>query len=943
MKSNRSDRLQSAICPPAMPMVRVILLLALFFSPATILAGEKRTPALKSQLVVGSELDYPPYALVNEQGRADGFSVDLFKAVAEVMGFAVSFRVGPWEEVRTALERGEIDALPHVAYSLERDRLFDFSTLHTLSYGAVFVREGEPGIRSESDLEGRKIVVMRSDIAHDYLISKHFTDRILAERTVAGALRRLAAGEGDFAFVPRLVGLTTARELGLTHIHTTGPKIRLAGRGYGFAVREGDTDLLDHLNQGLKIIKTTGRFDAIFEKWFGVVNPERTAPEFNTGLRDGHWLPAAARNDALIITLILLMIAPLAWNQWGAVKGMGDRKRILILVGIMTMVAVVISGAAIRILYLTSLAQQRAHLVDAVTSQARLIEAVARFDREHSRKLRHHAEALKIPGLRPYLDDPTAATLSQIEQAHANHRGFGQSGEFTLARRQGDQIIYLWRHRHYDLDQPRPVPFSSRLAEAMRRALSGQSGSLIGSDYRNVTVLAAYEPVAILDLGIVAKIDLSEVRTPFLQAALLVAVIGLIVILGGAVFFFRISNPIMEKISRQEIARQTAEASSRSKSEFLAIMSHEIRTPLNVLLGMSDLLQESSLSMDQKRQLTMVHNAGEHLLTIINDILDLSKIEVGAVTLEPAPLRPEKMARLVAEMMRGRMEKKGLTFIFDPAPDLPEWILGDEGRLKQILINLLGNAVKFTERGHITLKLAYRHEKGELWITIGDTGVGIGPDQLEKIFDKFTQADASISRRYGGTGLGLAISRNLVELMGGTISVNSALGRGSTFHITIPLPPGAAPAPVPTVPSIPMVQENLPPLNILLAEDSEDNQTLVLNYLKDTPWRIETVMDGQEALERVQSGGLDLVLMDIQMPIMDGYAATRQIRRWERRQERQPLPILALSAHALETEKQKSLDVGCDAHLTKPIKKKVLLDKIHQFTAMADQNATDRP
>nr|CRH05817.1 putative Histidine kinase with two bacterial extracellular solute-binding protein domains and one response regulator receiver domain, one HisKA domain and one HATPase domain [Candidatus Magnetococcus massalia] len=392
-------------------------------------------------------------------------------------------------------------------------------------------------------------------------------------------------------------------------------------------------------------------------------------------------------------------------------------------------------------------------------------------------------------------------------------------------------------------------------------------------------------------------------------------------------------------------AKSEAERANRAKSEFLAVMSHEIRTPLNVLLGMSDVLQESSLSDQQRSQLGMVHDSGNHLLTLINDILDLSKIEVGAVVLDTAPFQPHALFTQVGEMMGSRAAERDLTFELKLATGLPDWVMGDEGRLRQVLINLLSNAVKFTEVGKVLFDVTFDAAQDHYRMAIEDSGEGISPEHLEHIFDKFTQADASISRRYGGSGLGLAISENLIELMGGGIRVTSQLGRGSRFEIEITLPSTAAPAAEQqegSVDSTDVTERPFRPLRLLLVDDSKDNQTLIQTYLKQTPWQVDTAMDGLEALQRITSGEVayDLVLMDIQMPVMDGYTATEKIRAWEKEQGVDPLPVLALSAHALESEQRKSLAVGCDAHLTKPIKKKRLIEVI-QKVSMDRARASD--
>jgi len=250
-----------------------VFLLALAASVFFVAASRADEGEAPSRILVGSELDYPPYALVTADGQADGFSVDLMKAVCEAMGIEVAFRVGPWNEVRAALERGEIDALPLVSYSVERDEVFDFTMPHTVAHGAVFKRRDTPGIASVVEMRDKAIIVMRGDAGHDWLVRNDISDNLVLTSTVEESLKLLASGRHDFALAPRTVGLFTLRQLGLADIETTGPLISAYGRGYGFAVRQGNEPLLLQLNEGLRVVKETGRYDEIYEKWFGVVEP----------------------------------------------------------------------------------------------------------------------------------------------------------------------------------------------------------------------------------------------------------------------------------------------------------------------------------------------------------------------------------------------------------------------------------------------------------------------------------------------------------------------------------------------------------------------------------------------------------------------------------------------------------------------------------------------
>jgi len=529
------------------------------------------------------------------------------------------------------------------------------------------------------------------------------------------------------------------------------------------------------------------------------------------------------------------------------------------------------------------------------------------------------------------------------------------------------------------------------------------------------------------------------------------------------------------------VAREAALAASLAKSEFLSSMSHEIRTPMNAILGMADLLAESQLTIEQHRFVSVMVSNGNALLSLINGILDLARIESGRFTLAETEFDLEDLVEHIAETLSVRAHEKGLELTTRIPPDVPRSVVGDSLRLRQVLINLVGNAIKFTEQGEVAIVVEHAtDDAGQLSFSVRDTGIGIAHEQIEAVFQSFTQVDSSATRKYGGTGLGLAIATRLVEMMGGRLAVTSELGKGSVFHFTIPLveaekpnftrdnvprldgvrilvvddnetnrfilkelvaslggsaveacdgeqaiaeaararargkpyeivlldyrmpamdglqvaqhlrlqasdaPPvilmlssedlrrsretilsaidvylikpvrrteliqamvtalNGKPVQIEVVRSVAAANASVgevSPLRILLAEDSPDNRNLISAYLRNHPYTLDAAENGQVALTKFMRGSYDLVLMDVNMPVMDGFTAVRKIRQWEHQQGHALTPIAALTASATEEDIRRSAEAGCTIHVSKPIKKARLLDAIRELTTSSRELA----
>jgi signal transduction histidine kinase/CheY-like chemotaxis protein len=386
---------------------------------------------------------------------------------------------------------------------------------------------------------------------------------------------------------------------------------------------------------------------------------------------------------------------------------------------------------------------------------------------------------------------------------------------------------------------------------------------------------------------------------------------------GGVVSVFHDVTAAERRLAQ---AKMNAEAANQAKSQFLATMSHEIRTPLNAVLGLNELMLHSSLDLQQRRHAELIGSSGRLLLALINDILDVSRIEAGHMQLTSAPFSVRTAAEGVVALMQERALDKGLALRLEVIPNEDAWIQGDAIRIQQILFNLIGNAVKFTDQGSVQVSIAAEPGAGRaltLRLVVSDTGIGIAASAMPTLFDRFTQADSTTMRRYGGSGLGLAITREIVQMMGGTIEMTSTPGLGSRFVVLLPsrfadrgeLAPGSAeqcragPA--------------RPPLRILVAEDNDVNQILIDAVLARMGYVVHLVANGLLAVEAVRRGDYDLVLMDLQMPAMDGMEATRAIRALG--DVRAAIPIIAMTANAFEEDRQACLAAGMDDYLSKPI------------------------
>jgi ABC-type amino acid transport substrate-binding protein/nitrogen-specific signal transduction histidine kinase/ActR/RegA family two-component response regulator len=879
-------------------------------------------PAPAAPIRSASEYDYPPFALVNAAGEADGFSVQLMRAALRAMDRSVTFETGPWPEIKQALADGRLEALPMVARTPERERTFDFTFPYLTMHGTIVVRKGTTGIAGPEDLKGKRVAVLQEDVAHEYLRRSDLGAVIVPLPSFAVALRELSAGQHDAVVVQKLLAFQIMKEFGLANLMTVGPPLAGYTQAFCFAVRKGNQALLGVLNEGLSVVMADGTFRRLHTEWFSsleamgrtrsriVVGGDRDYPPYEFLDRNGQ--PAGFNVDLTrAIARRMGLDVDIRLGSWVKVRDGLERREI-----------------------------------DVVQGMFYSAERDLEFDFSPPHSLVQHAVVVRRGSPRlSDLKDLAGKSILVMEGdiLHELARQQGYEKQLVPVATQELALRLLAAGQH-DCALVAKVPALYWIEKNGWENLSVSEAPVLSAEYCYAVPSGQASTLADFAEGLAALRRTGEYRAiqarwlgPYEGAALGFGTIARYVLYGalplgalllGSLLWSRsLKAQVLQRTEELRAANaQLTEASERT-SEFLAMMSHELRNPLAALRNAIFLLDHLPRGGEKAgRAWEVLRRQTAHLARLVDDLLDLTRIARGKIELQRARIDARQVVARACEDHRGLFEGRGVR-LEPPLPGAPVWVDADATRVSQMIGNLLHNAAKFTpESGSTVVSVAQVEGKAE--IRVRDDGVGMDPELVPHVFDAFTQGSRAGAPSHGGLGLGLALVKSFAELHGGSASARSdGPRRGSEFTVWLPLAadPGLA---AEEAARVAPAQGR----SILLVEDNPDSRQTLAEVLALHGHRVEVAADGASGIAKARALRPDVVLCDIGLPDIDGYAVAQALRSDPNLRSAY---LVALSGYAQPRDRRRASEAGFDAHLAKPAD----LEELARIVASAGREA----
>ena len=928
----------------------VILLLILFsasfsYGQLSLTNEEKQWLAENPVIKVANEDDWPPFDY-SEKGKALGLTISYVDLIAEKLGIKIQYINGhSWNELLAMSKNYELDVLPCLWYTKEREAFLNYTTPYISNPQIIVVNKKNKSVNKVEDLKGKKVAFIADYASRDKILEKF--PEIIPVNVESPLEALLLVNLGNVtAYIDSLgmVSYQIDKHL-LTGLSIAG-RLEMDGvenlNNLHMGIRKDWPLLHSSFQKALNSISEEEKLE-LHEKWLMKIETD-TKGDFQLLEAEKNWLASYQK----IRFAYNQNLAPIEYT------GLDNK-----LQGISSEYLQRISSKLEKEFDISSFENFSTSLKALKNKKVDIITTVLNKD---DTSIIFTEPFLQVPAV--ILTHKNTALITNLETLKNEKVGFVELSGLDKKLQnevQPGELIYFkdFAEGVKALENKQIFALCSDLATATYYLKKTKTDTVTIANTTDFTldytfaVRKDWEAMATILNRYLASVPDKEkndiehrwfnifteekfsIADYWLQIVLAVVLVLAVIL----TFVFWNQKLAKEIVQRQKVekslekARVEAEKSNQAKSDFLAMMSHEIRTPLNGIIGMSQLLSETPLTKDQQQQCNVIVSSGEGLLSIINDILDFSKIEAGKMHIDKHPFNLKEVIDSVVRLYQGTAEDKGLYLNSELDSKLFGSYKGDEGRLRQVILNLVSNAIKFTESGGVSIQVDQVESiknTERFKITVKDTGIGISKEAQSKLFQHFTQADTSTTRKYGGTGLGLAISRKIVDLMNGSISINSEVGKGTEFIVEVLLPKSTV--------QVKTVVEELEysdlnvDVKVLLVEDNAVNQKIAERVFTKLGCSVSLAENGLEALKMISEFVPDIIFMDCHMPEMDGYEATREIRKDEKFSE---VPIIAMTANALQGDREKCLEAGMTDYLTKPFDKTKLINIVSKYTQKA--------